>query len=294
MGNNHSRAWKRSGTCASIGLVNLRRVAYLGAAVVVLAGVFVLLAVGAGAATITQPKGPYAVAADSKGNPAAFVVVASGFPAGANIYAEQCDGNPPTTPQWSPTINCDLGSAPPPAIADGNGLATFDGQSMFQPVAGVSPQHLFNCIASGTTPPKNRLKTYTNCQLRVSSNNSTSTPDQTFITLVLPGPNAPRQPAATSTTQPAGGDSSSTTVPKRKAAAGSKGSKAPKGNLGAHRKAAASDSGTPLVHIAATPSSSSDDHRLTSSGAVLGYALILGGLLLAGVWRVVFHPPRVA
>jgi hypothetical protein len=260
--------------------------------------VLILLVVGAGAATITQPKGPYAVTADSKGNPAAFVVVAGGFPAGANIYAEQCDGNPPTTPQWSPTINCDLGSAPPPAIADANGVATFDGQSMFQPVAGASPQHLFNCVASGTTPPKNRLKTYTNCQLRVSSNNSTATPDQSFITLVLPGPNAPRQPATT-TTQPAGSDSSSTTTPKGKGAAaagskGSKGTKSSKGNVGAHPKAGASDPGTPLVHIAAPSSASSSDHSLTSSGAVVGYALILGGLLLAGVWRILFHPARMA
>jgi hypothetical protein len=276
---------------------SLPRCARLATAFAVLAGVLIVLVAVAGAATITQPKGPYAVAADSKGNPAPFVVVAGGFPAGANIYAEQCDGNPPTTPQWSPTINCDLGSAPPPAIADANGVATFDGQSMFQPVAGASPQHLFNCVASGTTPPKNHLKTYTNCQLRVSSNNSTSTPDQSFLVLVLPGPNAPRQPATTTSTVKAPGtDSSSTTVPKGKgaAAAGAKGSKSPKGNVAAHPKEGASDPGAPLVHIAAPSSASSSDHSLTSSGAVVGYALILGGLLLAGVWRIVFHPARMA
>ncbi len=291
MGNNHTWAWSRARRCASIG--GVRKV--LPVAVVVLGGVLLLTALVAGATTITKPSGPYAVAADAKGNPAPFVIVATGFPAGSNIFAEQCDGNPPTTPQWSPTINCDLGSAPPPAIADANGVVTFDGQSMFQPVAGASPQHLFNCIAPGTSPPKNHLKTYTNCKVRVSSNNSASTQDQTFLAITLPGPNAPRQ-AATTTTTP---HTSSTTVAKGAAAAKGKakgkGAKNAKAKSEAEKNAAAgSDSGTPIVHIAAAAPTSSSDHGLTNPGAVLGYALILGGLLLAGVWRIVFRPARVA
>lgn len=292
MGNNHTRAWRRTNWCASI--ANVRKPVAL---TVVVLGVLLVSAFVAGAATITKPTGPYSVAADAKGNPAPFVVVASGFTAGSNIFAEQCDGNAPTTPQWSPTINCDLGSAPPPAIADANGVATFEGQSMFQPFAGASPEHLFNCIAPGTSPPKNKLKTYTNCQLRVSSNNSSSTQDQTFMKLVLPGPNAPRQ-SATTTTTPAD-HPSSTTVAKgaavAKGKAKAKGAKSAKADASAQQNAAAgTDAGTPLVHIAATPASSSSDHGLTSPGAVLGYALILGGLLLAGVWRIVFHPARIA
>ena len=295
MGNKHSWAWRRWARRASIS--GVRRTVKTFLALAVLGGVLTLVTVVAGAATIAKPSSPYTVAADAKGNPAPFVVVANGFTPGANIYAEQCDGNSPSAPHWSPTTNCDLGSAPPPAIADANGAATFDGQSMFQPVAGASPEHLFNCIASGTAPPKNRLKTYTNCQLRVSSNNSTVTQDQAFVTLVLPGPNAPRQPATTSPTAVTGTKhSSATTVPKAAGAgaAKGKGSKKSKADNGAKNEAAGSDAGTPLVHIAATPTSSSSDHGLTNPGAVLGYALILGGLLLAGVWRILFHPPRVA
>ncbi len=226
MGNNHIRTWSCGRVRASIGGVRKSV-----AVTVVVLGVLLVLAVVAGAATITTPKGPVKVAADAKGNPAPFVVAASGFSPGANIFAEQCDGNAPSTPRWSATLNCDLGSAPPPAIADANGVATFNGQSMFQPVAGPSPQHLFNCIAPGTAPPKNHLKTYTNCQVRVSSNNSQNTQDQSFVTMVLPGPNAPRQPATTTSTAPAAGanHSSTTSVPKGAHAGKAKGAKAGRG-----------------------------------------------------------------
>src|SRR5215471_8492157 len=116
------------------------------------------------AATITAPsRSPYAVPP----GPGAFAVVATGFTPMANIFVEQCDGVAPTTPQWSPTINCDLGSAPPPASADANGIATFDGSRIFQPFVGESPQGLFNCLATGQRPPSDHLRSYTNCQLRV-------------------------------------------------------------------------------------------------------------------------------
>src|SRR5258708_3608579 len=81
----------------------------------------------AGAAQIVQPgTQPFTVPSDKNGNPVAFTIVATGFAPGSPVYVEQCDGKPPTTLQWSPTANCDLGSSPPAAYADTSGRATFD------------------------------------------------------------------------------------------------------------------------------------------------------------------------
>ena len=47
--------------------------------------------------SITTPNTtPFVVPGDALGNPVPFTVVATGFPAGASVLAEQCDGIPST------------------------------------------------------------------------------------------------------------------------------------------------------------------------------------------------------
>ena len=48
---------------------------------------------------------------------------------------------------------------------------------------GESPQSLFNCTGAGVSAPSNHLPSYDNCQVRVSTSNTTVTPDQFFIAL---------------------------------------------------------------------------------------------------------------
>src|SRR5215831_12103918 len=90
-----------------------------------LAGAFVVTTVvsyagAAGAATIVEPSGTPTVVAN-----APMTVVATGFRPGQNVFIEQCDGTAPTAQGWDPTLNCDNGASPPPAIADDSGRAEF-------------------------------------------------------------------------------------------------------------------------------------------------------------------------
>lgn len=144
----------------------------------------------AAATTITEPAHvPYAVTLDSSNRPQAFTVVAKGFRPGSLVYVEQCDGHAPTDANWRAAANCDLGSSPAAAIVDKNGTATFDASDKnhaFHPFLGESPQQLFNCVPKGITAPKDDLPTYSTCQVRVSSNNYSSTTDQVFFALTLP------------------------------------------------------------------------------------------------------------
>ena len=142
------------------------------------------------ATAITSPSSnPYAAVGDGAGNPVPFTVSASGFAPGANVFVEQCDGVPATQSGWDAAQDCDLGSSPSPAAADASGNVTFnaaDPNHAFTPFKGESPQSLFNCLAPGESSPGNGLVDYTNCQLRVSTNNTAGTSDQVFITLTLP------------------------------------------------------------------------------------------------------------
>jgi hypothetical protein len=141
-------------------------------------------------AKVTEPSSsPYAVPADDAHQPLPFTIVATGFRPGSLVYAEQCDGVSPTSANWSPTLNCDNGSAPAPAVVDSHGAVTFkanDRNHAFHPFVGASPQQVFNCVAPGASAPKNTLHTFTNCKVRVSSSNVAVTPDQTFLAMTLP------------------------------------------------------------------------------------------------------------
>ena len=105
------------------------------------------------------------------------------------MFAEQCDNVPATNKFWDPTLDCDLGELERPVLADASGTATFTATDLnhrFVPFKGPSPQDSFNCLSPNQADPGNGLPSFTNCQVRVSSNNGSSTADQAFLTIVLP------------------------------------------------------------------------------------------------------------
>ena len=150
----------------------------------------VAIAPSAGAATVTSPTGnPYVVPGNASGQPLAFTVSASGYAPDDQVFIEQCDGVAPTAIGWDPSQNCDLGSSPASAIASASGTVTFlstDVNHAFKPFKGASPQGLFNCLGLTDPSPNNGLPDFTNCKLRVSTNNSIGTSDQAFLNLRLP------------------------------------------------------------------------------------------------------------
>jgi len=161
------------------------------------------------ATSITEPRGgPVVAPVDAAGHLAPITVSATGFPERTAVYVEQCDGTSPTMLRWSPTEHCDLGSSPAAVYADANCNVTFaasDPKHAFFPFVGESPQSLFNCLPSGGAAPNNGLPNFTNCQVRVSSNDADVTLDQQFFGLRLPA-NATNPPPRTTTT---------TTLPRR-------------------------------------------------------------------------------
>jgi hypothetical protein len=236
----------------------------------------------AAAATIATPaRSPYVVPA----GPAAFVVVATGFTPNANVFVEQCDGMSPITPRWSPTINCDLGSAPPPASADAHGTATFAGSRIFQPFVGESPQGLFNCLGARQRPPNNQLKSYTNCQLRVSTNNSSLTSDQVFLTLALPGTSTSttvsHSPASTTTGRTTAPPTTVTRGAATRAQAAGRATSTSRGEVGGSE--GGGQAGSPLAAARQRRRSGNGSHDTGAAepAAIAGYLLVLIGASLA-------------
>ena len=231
------------------------------------------------AAQIVQPPGRIVSGPDASGVPVAVTVVASGFAAGSLVYIEQCDGVGATTQSWSPTVHCDLGSSPSPAIADVHGVATFtstDRNHAFRPFIGESPQSLFNCLAPGQRSPANSLPNFSNCKLRVSTSNTEVTADQAFLPVVLTTTRAVTPP----TLRPA--TTNGTTVAKaHKATAGSTASSQRTGLAGGRDRTAS----TEAVSVSIAAGHGPDVGLLSFSDANLstGYVLVLGGLLVAGL-----------
>ena len=141
------------------------------------------------ASRIIEPgASPYHVVLDAHGAVLPFTVAATGFPPDANVFAEQCDGRIPSDPNWSPTRDCDAGTAPGPVSADAGGTARFDANNPNRRIlyfVGPSPQGIFNCLPPGAPDPKNQLRSFSNCQIRVSTNNVQATTDQVFLPIVL-------------------------------------------------------------------------------------------------------------
>ncbi len=161
--------------------------------VALLGSLFLLATAGAAFATqITQPAtSPFAVPGDVSaaiGNPLAVDVVATGFVSGQNVFIEQCDGVDPSSPSWSVAVDCDFGFSPSPAIADGMGNASFtgDGNNFQAFKLAQEAQNKFNCIGPDDPTPANGKPTFTTCRIRVSSNNSAATGDQSFLLITLP------------------------------------------------------------------------------------------------------------
>jgi hypothetical protein len=226
-------------------------------------------------AAIIDPQGsPLALHRDSTGHVERVTIVASGFPAGSTVFIEQCDGVAETTPNWSPVEHCDLGSSPAPVLADSSGVARFaadDRNHAFLPFVGESPQSLFNCVANAGDAPKNSLPTFTNCRVRVSSNNTLVTSDQSALSLVLPSnatsarPPAAEPATARESSKTERGGSPSSTMP-RHAKPTSSGSRASAGAKARQSSSAAA---------------SSDDGVLARPGVATGLLLVLTGVVIA-------------
>jgi hypothetical protein len=144
----------------------------------------------------------------------AFPIQGSGWTVNQQVLVEICDGTPSSAPGWDPTINCDLATSPAAQSANSSGNVTFAATNINNKIGvyrGQGPTDNFNCLAPQDIPagtPQNpdgsytlpstttatangepidpSVPSWTNCQLRMSSNNSASTSDQAFLTLSIP------------------------------------------------------------------------------------------------------------
>ena len=143
-----------------------------------------------GETRIVEPKRqPVDVRYDVNGQPIPFTIKVAGFAPFTPVYIMQCDGVPWSDDKWKPTLDCDVGSAPAPAIAGGDGGAVFDVKDpnrVMKLFRGRSPQEQFNCLAPGDPSPKNALRDFRDCSLRVSTNNLERTADQVRLALRFP------------------------------------------------------------------------------------------------------------
>jgi hypothetical protein len=151
------------------------------------------------------------IAGDTSGRPLPTQLVGDNFPATTQIFAEICDGNPSTVFGWSPTTNCDLASSGSPESTDGSGHVVFPTTDVSQqpkPFLGLSPQALFNCLApndpivmtpgfvNGQSDPNNFQPDWDNCQIRLSTSNTTTPVPQAMVTMQLPNIPASATPVA--------------------------------------------------------------------------------------------------
>jgi hypothetical protein len=147
--------------------------------------------------TVTTPaSNPFNVPGDAAGNPLSFQIDASPFPEGVSVaFVEQCDGvDPATDPNYSPLDHCDTFSSTSKVDVHADGIAEFlanDPNYGFNPFKGSDSLHRWNCIAPGDPDPGNGKPTYTNCQIRVSTDQNSFSPSDAYATMTLPSP-APR------------------------------------------------------------------------------------------------------
>ena len=166
--------------------LSLRRAPHLLLAV----ALFVVVGAGMAAAApklIEPSANPYKVQVLSNGKLAPITISASGFQPGQQVYVEQCDGNPDTAPNWTPSIDCDIGTSPAPVFTPASGTVVFDTSDLnhrFTPVKGLSPEGNFACFTS-TSP--SGVPHFNTCQVRISTNNTQATTDQIFLELTMAG-----------------------------------------------------------------------------------------------------------
>jgi hypothetical protein len=248
-------------------------------------------------ASFTQPaSSPVAVQVDAKHHPVALTVAARGFPPGAQVFVEQCDGESPTTPHWDPSMACDLANAPSPVLADRNGAVVFsakDSAHTFVPFVGAGPQGLFNCVGPGAPAP-NSQPTFHNCQIRVATSINMPTSDQIFETLAFPaGAVAAPPPAPLTTTTLKPGQSGSRSVKSTTTTTTKRG-----GSTAKHGASTTLPTNHGLTHYAHSVSkaklsvslpganSSSSSHGSSHSGTGFGLLLLALGAAIAGgvIW----------
>jgi hypothetical protein len=229
------------------------------------------------AAAITQPStNPFDVPVAISGGPEPVTVQATGFAPNSLVYVEQCDGTAPSTPQWSPTAHCDLGSSPSPAIADSRGRAAFlstDPNHAFRPFVGESPQSLFNCRAPARRPPANGLANFAKCNLRVSTSNTSVTSDQVFVdmsfrTSITPTPTNARG-ASTTKQEAQSSNPAASTVGSGK-----------RSQIGGTPAAGSSAVPSRVAVVAAPRHPKSGLLSLSDVTLVTGYIFVVGGFLM--------------
>jgi hypothetical protein len=178
--------------------LRLRSLAALGGSALVL----LLAASPASAQTIVSPTAPF-TAPNLPANEAAnapypnalgsFTITFSGFPANTQVFAEECDGNAGVG-NWNPSADCDLDTEPAGVKSSATGTGTFtayDINTGFYPFTGESPSQLFACV-----PPDQAggnfggVPVFTNCQLRLTVQDTSTSAAETFLAMATPDPAA--------------------------------------------------------------------------------------------------------
>ncbi len=164
----------------------------------------------------------FTIPANGRGNPIPPDVVTTNFPQATNIFLEVCDGRSPSAQGYDVTLDCDNTTAPTPIQSQGLSFqemfTTANHNEAVLPFRGIGGGGGFNCLApedvkGGTTPNPDGSVTpigssakngnpidpaqpsWTNCKVRVSSNNASNTNDQSFITFALSNGGTPLQTA---------------------------------------------------------------------------------------------------
>src|SRR5262249_6121783 len=136
-----------------------------------------VVAGGAGAAnadvSAPSPSNGFVVSGDAAGSPLSFTIQASGDPEGnSEGSTEGCDGVDPSSVSFDPLNDWDGASASGSVDVGASGVATFpanDPNFGFFPFKGMSPSGKFNCLSSGDVPVPNGKPSFTNCQVRITT-----------------------------------------------------------------------------------------------------------------------------
>jgi hypothetical protein len=163
------------------------------ATLLAIVGLAVVTAMPASAGTIISPSGtvaaPFVVPVNNAGAPEPFTVVGSGWTPNRLVYILVCDGVSPASRDWLPDGDCDTATEPAGVKANAKGMVTFPASNsnfdltLFR---GASPQGLFNCLSPHQADPRNGLRSFRNCQIRMTENDSLTATTDAFLPIVVP------------------------------------------------------------------------------------------------------------
>ena len=147
---------------------------------------------------VCGPTNPYQaltdVNASGVGTPRFFTITGSGYtPIGTSVFIEVCDGVPPTTSGYDPSIECDIGTSPAAALSDASGNVSYPATDInlrLHLFDGASPSVSFNCLRADEPDPGNGLVSYglpgtADCQVRMSTNNTITTGTEAYFSFAL-------------------------------------------------------------------------------------------------------------